>query len=197
MKKLKQHKKDVIASAAVEVIAKEGFHCATTDKIALEAGISVGLVYYYFSNKEEILEYIFEKECEKRLLFLKQTRDSDLHSLLKIRKMLNHHFTLVQEDPKVAKIIIRERYLPFCTTGGIQKIGGVPLFLQETIEEGIKKGELRECNSKIISMAIFGIIEETLNRYILEAENNGKSNLLEEALDQIFELLEKGLSADK
>ncbi len=197
MNKLKQNKKDIIASAAIEVMAKEGFHCATTDKIALEAGISVGLVYYYFSNKEEILEYIFEKECEKRLSILKQVGSSDLHSLLKIRKMLNHHFTLVQQDPKVAKIIIRERYLPFCTAGGIQKIGGVPLFLQETIEEGIKKGELRECNPKIMSMAIFGIIEEMLNRYILEEENGGKSSLLEEALDQIFELLARGLSAER
>ncbi len=191
---MKLHKKDVIANAAIEVMSKEGFHSATTDKIANEADISVGLVYYYFSNKEEILEYIFERECEKRISFLRQIRSSDLHSLLKIRKMLNFHFNVVQEDPKVAKIIIRERYLPFCTGGGIQKIGGVPLFLRDTIADGIKKGELRDCNPQIISMAIFGIIEEVLNRYILEAEDTGKSSILEEALDQIFELLDKGLS---
>ncbi|MFA5536713.1 MAG: TetR/AcrR family transcriptional regulator [Bacillota bacterium] len=192
---MKLHKKDVIANAAIEVMSQEGFYSATTDKIANEAGISVGLVYYYFSNKEEILEYIFEKECEKRINFLKQIKASDLHSLLKIRKVLNFHFALVWEDPKVAKIIIRERYLPFCTEGGIQKIGGVPLFLKDTIEEGVKKGELRECNPWIISMAIFGIVEEVLNRYILEAEGGGGTNILEEALDQIFMLLDKGLSA--
>lgn len=191
---MKPNRKDVIAEAAVEVMAKEGFYSATTDKIALEAGISVGLVYYYFNNKEEILEYIFLKEYEKRIRFLNEVNASDLHSLYKIRKMLEHHFTIVREDPKVAKIIIRERYLPFCTDGGIQKIGGVPKFLQETIAGGIKKGELRECNPKIMAMAIFGIIEEVLNRYILEAENGVKSDLLEEALGQVFELLEKGLA---
>lgn len=192
---MKQHKKDLITEAAIEVMAQQGFYNATTDKIAQEAGVSVGLVYYYFKNKEEILEYIFLKEYEKRVCLLNQLKDSELHSLLKIRKVLKFHFTLVQQEPKVAKIILRERYLPFCTEGGIQKIGGVPKFIQDTIAEGIQKGELRACNPKIMAMAIFGIIEEVLNRFILEAENGKNTGLLKEALDQIFELLEKGLSA--
>jgi TetR/AcrR family fatty acid metabolism transcriptional regulator len=190
---VKQNKKELISYAAIEVISKEGFHSATTDKIAAEAGISVGLVYYYFKNKEEILEYIFEMECEKRSTLLKELKKSNLHPLAKIMKMVEHHFRIVAEDHKVAKIILRERHLPFCIPGGIGKIGGVPKFIREVVEEGVEAGQIRECNAEIMSIAIFGIIEEVLNRYILEKEEKQDSSLLDDSLQEIGELLEKGL----
>lgn len=192
---MSQNKKEIIRKAAIVVIAEVGFHNATTDKIAAEAGISVGLVYYYFNNKEEILEYIFQKEYERRERLLKDLKTSDLYPLVKIEKMLEHHFSIVNEDHKVAKIILRERNLPFFIRGGYEKIGGIPRFMQEVIEEGVAAGQLRSCNAEILSMAIFGIIEEIMNQYIMEKEEKGSSEIFQKALPEIVNLLGKGLKA--
>ena len=41
-----------ILDAAVVCFAKRGFHQASMHDISAEAGISVGLIYRYFQNKE-------------------------------------------------------------------------------------------------------------------------------------------------
>jgi AcrR family transcriptional regulator len=44
-----------VLNAAVELIEREGVERATTRRIALAAGVSVGAVYEYFPNKEAIV----------------------------------------------------------------------------------------------------------------------------------------------
>jgi TetR/AcrR family transcriptional regulator, repressor for uid operon len=44
-----------ILEAAVVCFAKHGFHQASMHDISAEAGISVGLIYRYFENKEEVI----------------------------------------------------------------------------------------------------------------------------------------------
>ena len=44
-----------ILDAAVACFAKRGFHQASMHDISAEAGISVGLIYRYFQNKEAVI----------------------------------------------------------------------------------------------------------------------------------------------
>jgi TetR/AcrR family transcriptional repressor of uid operon len=44
-----------ILNAAVVCFAKRGFHQTSMHDISAEAGISVGLIYRYFENKEEVI----------------------------------------------------------------------------------------------------------------------------------------------
>jgi AcrR family transcriptional regulator len=44
-----------ILRAAVELFQEQGFHATTTHQVAERAGISVGLIYQYFGNKEDLL----------------------------------------------------------------------------------------------------------------------------------------------
>ena len=46
---------DTVLDAAVALIEREGVERATTRRIALEAGVSIGAVYEYFPNKESIV----------------------------------------------------------------------------------------------------------------------------------------------
>lgn len=47
--------------AALELFAETGYHSSSISKIALRAGISKGLMYNYFSSKQELLIAIFDK----------------------------------------------------------------------------------------------------------------------------------------
>jgi len=44
-----------ILRAAVELFQELGYHTATTHQVAERAGVSVGLIYQYFGNKEDLL----------------------------------------------------------------------------------------------------------------------------------------------
>ena len=47
--------RDKIQSAAMEIFIEKGYHHATMEDIAQQAGISKGLPYNYFKGKEEVL----------------------------------------------------------------------------------------------------------------------------------------------
>ena len=47
-----------ILDAATEVMSQSGFHSTSMQSVAERAGISVGLIYQYFANKDEVLEAV-------------------------------------------------------------------------------------------------------------------------------------------
>ena len=48
-----------ILEAAAAEFAERGFDGARGDSIALRAGVNKALIYYYYSNKEELLDLLF------------------------------------------------------------------------------------------------------------------------------------------
>ncbi len=58
--KLDEDKKLAIINSGLEVFGKYGFQKSSTDLIASKAGISKGLLFYYFKNKQAYFLYLFE-----------------------------------------------------------------------------------------------------------------------------------------
>ena len=59
--RVRRDKRALILDAAIKVFARKGYHGCRISDIAREADIAYGLVYHYFTNKEEILRTIFEE----------------------------------------------------------------------------------------------------------------------------------------
>lgn len=59
-------KQEKILQAALELFAKEGFHATSTSKVARHAGVSEGLIFRHFRNKDGLLQAILG-EGERRL----------------------------------------------------------------------------------------------------------------------------------
>lgn len=58
-------KQENILKSALELFAKEGYHATSTSKVAKHAGVSEGLIFRHFENKEGLLEAII-KDGEER-----------------------------------------------------------------------------------------------------------------------------------
>lgn len=58
--KLDENKKLAIINSGLEIFSIYGFQKASTDLIANKAGISKGLLFYYFKNKLSYFTYLFE-----------------------------------------------------------------------------------------------------------------------------------------
>jgi AcrR family transcriptional regulator len=56
---LEKEKRDKIINAALREFAVNGFQKASTNEIAKNAGITKSLLFYYFSSKQELFEFLF------------------------------------------------------------------------------------------------------------------------------------------
>jgi AcrR family transcriptional regulator len=57
-------KKQLVIDTAKELFCKNGYHNTTTNEIAKQAGISIGTLYSYFTDKETILLELLEQYNE-------------------------------------------------------------------------------------------------------------------------------------
>ncbi|MDD2959501.1 MAG: TetR/AcrR family transcriptional regulator [Lachnospiraceae bacterium] len=61
---LSEEKQQSILNAAMEVFALNEYKRASTDLIAAKAGVSKGLLFYYFHNKKELFLYLYDYVIE-------------------------------------------------------------------------------------------------------------------------------------
>ena len=66
--KVVEDRREQIIDAAMHVFARKGYSNATNKDIAREAGITPGLIYYYFESKEALLYAIFEARSPLKLM---------------------------------------------------------------------------------------------------------------------------------
>lgn len=60
-KELPEEKQQAVLNAAMEVFSKYDYKKASTDLIAAKAGVSKGLLFYYFHNKKELYLFVYEQ----------------------------------------------------------------------------------------------------------------------------------------
>jgi AcrR family transcriptional regulator len=66
--KVVEDRREQIIDAAMHVFARKGYSNATNKDIASEAGITPGLIYYYFESKEALLYAILEARSPLKLM---------------------------------------------------------------------------------------------------------------------------------
>ena len=52
---------EVVLEAAAQVLLREGYARATTNRIAERAGVSVGTIYQYFGGKDEVFDTLIQR----------------------------------------------------------------------------------------------------------------------------------------
>lgn len=71
-------KQENILQAALTLFAREGYHATSTSKVAKAAGVSEGLIFRHFGNKEGLLQAILEEgERKLRDLFVDIVMESE------------------------------------------------------------------------------------------------------------------------
>src|SRR5205823_5666660 len=96
-----------ILDAAVACFAKRGFHQASMHDISAEAGISVGLIYRYFQNKEAVIAAMADRHKNEISDLLE--RAGQTSSLLEALEII---FTAhcCEDSPKVLSAFVVDLY---------------------------------------------------------------------------------------
>ncbi len=92
-------KKEKILRTALDLFAKEGFKSTSTSKVAKHAGVSEGLIFRHFKNKEGLLEAIIQDGEERiKLLFAEIVLESDPKEVLRKTLQLEAKMTQNKES---------------------------------------------------------------------------------------------------
>ena len=168
LRRRSESRREELVAAAVRAFARNGYHGCRISDIAEEAGVSHGLVYHYFSSKEEILETIFRENWGVVAVAIGQIADTDGSAIEEVRKIVSLMLHSWRRDPEVVRVLVRE----IARSPQLQeRIGDfAPGFdaLTRVIERGQKTGEIDPAlNPRVATFAVWGMIDEVLTAWVL------------------------------
>ncbi len=177
--------KQRIIDAAVKLISEKGYHGASTDLIAKEAGVSQGLIFHYFKNKEGLF---FSLLKEKSKMFKEEFRKSagdEKDVLKKIEIAVLTYSQLIQKEEKFYEIIIKQSRGAGLDFDKINKYGLMESakLIGELIRTGVEQGVLRELDFEVAASCLFGMIEQNALRWMMLKKNFSLEDAIKEAMD--------------
>lgn len=162
-------KRRQILDAAVRVFARQGFHATRVSDIADEAGVAYGLVYHYFSSKDEVLSELFIERWSLLLAAIEETDRTGESPREKLGAVATFIFDSYRHDPDLMKVIIVEVTRAANSFGQThleaiqQAYESIAKIVAEGQEQGVFRGDVAPM---FASMAFYGAIEQLLSGWI-------------------------------
>ena len=190
-----EEKRRLILDAAVRVFARSGYHTSRVGDIAEEAGIAHGLLYHYFSGKEEVLETVFRENWRSLLeafARIEATDEPPFDQLQGIAKVLLRSW---RNDPDLVRVMVREVARSPQLQGQVDEIREGFLVIQRVIERGQADGSFRpELDARLASWIVYGGLEELLTGWVLGGLPDGDDEVAR-AEQTFLDLVRAGLVA--
>ncbi|MGE7544179.1 TetR/AcrR family transcriptional regulator [Sporosarcina newyorkensis] len=142
-----------IMLAAEKSFTLFGYKATTMDQVAKIANVGKGTIYTFFSNKEELFHSIVwrmvkeMRDMAEEWIVEGASFEENAHAiimqLLKFRETHQLYIKLIEEEKELRTPAVGE------VLASIEQ--EILRFIQEKIERSIAKGELKPCNSKLVS----------------------------------------------
>lgn len=174
--KVVEDRREQILDAAMRVFAQKGFTRATNKDIAREAGITPGLIYYYFESKEAVLRTVIEQRSPLQLMGSVSEEMLAMPPQLFLRFIITRILGIVESEQFIGmvRVLLPEvmhdmhnanSQIVQTAQGAFQRIG---IFLSKYLEAKIASGELRQFNVQhMAQLLISSLIGFVLRRQIL------------------------------
>ncbi len=183
-----------IIAAAFPLISKNGFAQTSVREIAQAAGLSVPAIYKYVSNKDEILELIYDDYISQAETNVATAAGETEGATQKLRSALTASMAELTRHEAQIRMMYREtRSLQPEVRDRVKK-QGLRYFdvFQEILEEGIASGEFRDVDTKLVASLIPLLCEV----WTLRPWSVGPIGL-ENVYDGIADLVFNGIAADE
>lgn len=164
-------KRRQILDAAIRVFARQGFHATRVSDIADEAGVAYGLVYHYFSSKEEVLNELFSERWSLLLAAIDEADRSEATPRAKLETVAGFIVDSYRHDPELMKVIIVEVTRAANSFGRthLPEIRRAYESIAKIVTDGQGAGAFRgDIDATFASMSFYGAIEQLLSGWIFD-----------------------------
>jgi TetR/AcrR family fatty acid metabolism transcriptional regulator len=192
-------KRRQILDAAVGVFARQGFNACRVSDSADHAGVAYGLVYHYFSSKDEVLDTLFLERWNVLLDVIHSVDDSDDAAREKLRTIAGFIIDSYARDPDLMKVIIVEVTRAANSFGRthLEKIREAYALIAAIVADAQASGDFRrDVTPDFAAMAFYGAIEQVLTGWIFDLLPAGEAEF-EHAKAYIVETICDGLATGR
>ena len=110
-----EDKREKILAATLELVARQGFHGTPAAQIARQAGVGVGTIYRYFTDKDELIHALFSKvrnDLRQRIIAdLPDTNDLKQRFFTFFARMLREFI----DHPREFRFLEQYHFSPYST----------------------------------------------------------------------------------
>ncbi len=190
-----EEKRKLILDAAVRVFAQSGYHGARVGDIAREAGVAHGLLYHYFSSKEQVLETVFRENFGDLLDRFRAVEIADEPAPEKLEGIAKILLRTWRNDPALVTVMVREVARSPQLQAQVEEVREAFAIVQRVIEQGQADGTFRgDVDARLASWVVYGGLEEVLTGWVLEQLPDGDDEVAR-AERTAIELMLGGLRA--
>jgi len=178
-----------ILDAALVCFAKRGFHQASMHDISAEAGISVGLIYRYFENKDAVISAMADQHKQKIQEVLEHARQAP--SLLESLEIL---FTAhcCENEPRVTSAFVVDL---FAEASRNPRVAELVRDVCETTMNGVTdliarspEGKASNLTPRELAELTFAVSDGMLMRDVLLPDNTSAADRRTRHLDVVRRL---------
>jgi AcrR family transcriptional regulator len=181
---------DVILDATARVLCTTGYDRASTNRIAIAAGVSVGSLYQYFPSKEALVAALVERHVAEMTTLVK-TKLAEVAAAplaAACRTMIDAMFEAHAVDPRLHKVLIEQ--VP--RVGRLEQVVGVEREVEALVALFLeaRKHELRRNKLAATAFVLCNVVEAVTHAAVLaELEPRRAREVAEELTDMVLRYL--------
>lgn len=152
-----------IFEASMKLFAEKGYEATSIEEITATVGVAKGTLYYHFSSKEEIFNFLVEEGIKllQNSIDIKTAKFSNY--IDKIKAIILIQIKIVVKYENLIKILLTQLWGNETRNQTCKKL----IFeyinkIEKIVEEGIKIGEIKKGNPQVITSEIYGLICSSL-----------------------------------
>lgn len=104
-------KREMIKAAALELFSQNGYSRTSIPDIVKKSGLSVGTVYNYFRNKEDILKVVILEGWEDFSDSLKESISLEKNFSRRLEKIITQFLSAIEQNIDLINILLSENIL--------------------------------------------------------------------------------------
>jgi TetR/AcrR family fatty acid metabolism transcriptional regulator len=188
-------RKDQIVRATVDCITKYGYHNFSMQDVARTAGVSKGIIHYYFLNKDELMMSVLDKVAGD----IEGVLATEMQSLTDARRKLEvfidvcfdivrstkeyyqvnmDFWTQINQKDEVRKVIARH-YAKFRESAAV------------IIREGVASGVFRQVEPKEYASYVIAVIDGLSLQWLFDESTFDYDNIVKKAGKLLVDGLKK------
>lgn len=147
---------------AETLVREGGFAALTMQALAGRAQVSVGTLYRYFKNKDELSVAVFTQATERELQALRACAEQPSTVQKRLQKMVVVFAERAQSAPVLARALIAEPVDPEVDKARLVYRRHYADIFQKLLREGMENKELPQQSVALTATAIVGAIAEAV-----------------------------------
>ena len=178
-------KRSAILRGTLELIAERGFHDTPMSKIAKNAGVSAGIIYHYFEDKDDLIHALYDDVAERFADALIQQNVIDLPFPQNIEQVWMNAFRYYVENPTEALFLEQYKSSPYGVTLHSETAFDDKNFdiLLQMLKVGMDAGMIHNLHPMVIYTMTLGVAAQIAKYHI-----NGMLKMSDEELQKTAKL---------